>query len=90
MLPKLAVVGRMIHLGCEVSSPADCRWAAVGSRTIDIVHGGTSRIVTLDLICPCSNGREMALGLSREDVTELLLDVGVQVDLGNGRDDLVA
>lgn len=37
--------------------------------TIDVVHGGAAGVVALDLIRPCRDRSQMALGLRRQDTT---------------------
>lgn len=46
--------------------------------------------MTLNLVRPGCYRSEMTFGLSREDVAQFLLDVGVKVDLSYRRDNLVS
>lgn len=58
--------------------------------TVHIVHRRSAGIPPADGIGPRSDGREVTVRPLREDIAELIANLGVQVDLGDGRDDLVA
>jgi hypothetical protein len=52
--------------------------------TVDIVHTTRTGIPAPHLICPSGDGRQVTFRFGGQDRTELLLDRGVEVDLGDG------
>lgn len=58
--------------------------------TIDIVHSPCTGIPAPNLVCPSRNWREVTSRFGREDGAELGSYGWMEMDLGDGRDDLVA
>lgn len=58
--------------------------------TVHIVHRPRAGVAAADGVRPRRDGSEVAARLRREDMAQRLLHLGVEVDLGDSRDDFVA
>lgn len=68
------------------------RGTGIVVRGTDVVQGGSPPIFTLSagIVCPCCDGRQVALPSKVENITEFRHHGWVQVHLRDGRDDFVA